>query len=62
METAQGSDKEIGFAVLFGALGVLGALAMLFASVGGTQVMAAWGFAFAMAASTLAVTVFHVYD
>lgn len=62
METASGTDKELGFAVLFGALGVLGALLMVLASMDGAQVLAGWGFAAAMAAATLAVAALHLYD
>lgn len=62
MATATGTDKEVGFAVAFAAVGVLGALVMVLASLDGAQLLAGWGFAVAMTAAALCVSVFHLYD
>jgi hypothetical protein len=56
-----GSDKSVGFAVLFGALGLLGALGMFVGATTGSQVTAAWGFAGAMLAASILVAAVHAY-
>ena len=50
----------IGLALFFGALAILAAGAM--AVTVETQVVAAWSFAAAMAAGTLSVAAFHLYE
>ncbi|WP_435195549.1 DUF7525 family protein [Natronomonas sp. EA1] len=62
METAPASDKRIGFSVLFGILGLLGAVVMYVAAMGGDQLASGWGFALAMAAGALAIAALHLYD
>jgi hypothetical protein len=62
METAQGSDKRIGYSLLFGALGLFGGVALLATGFGDDQVVAGWAFAGAMLAATLLVTALHLYD
>lgn len=56
-----GSDKSVGFAALFGVLGLVGALAMYVGAVVGSQDTAAWGFAGAMLAASVLVAAIHVY-
>jgi hypothetical protein len=56
-----GSDKSVGFAVLFGTLGLLGALGMFVGATTGSQVTAALGFAGAMLAASILVTSIHAY-
>jgi len=58
-ETAGPSDMGIGLGILFGVLAVVAAGAM--AVTVETQVVAAWAFAGAMVAGTLAVAAFHIY-
>jgi hypothetical protein len=60
-EISTGSDKEVGFAVLFGLLGLVGALAMYVGAVSGSQLTAALGFAGAMLAASILVVAIHVY-
>jgi hypothetical protein len=59
-ETAA-TDKGIGFAVALSLVAVLGAAVMFGGGVVGAQVTAAWGFAAAMLAATLAVVGAQVY-
>ncbi|PSQ24449.1 hypothetical protein BRD01_04110 [Halobacteriales archaeon QS_8_65_32] len=60
-EISTGSDREVGFAVLFGLLGLVGALAMYVGAVSGSQLTAALGFAGAMLAASILVVAIHVY-
>lgn len=60
METTS-SDKSLGLGVLFGALGVLGAVGMLLTSIGGDQLGSGLAFAVAMLAGCAAIAVVHVY-
>lgn len=62
METTQSSDRRMGFSMLFGLLGVLGAVVMLVASLGGQQALSGWGFAAAMLGGSLLVAGLHLYD
>jgi len=61
MET-QGSDRRIGFSMLFGVLGLLGAGVMLAAALNEQQVASGWGFAVAMLAATFLIIALQVYD
>jgi hypothetical protein len=56
-----GSDRGIGFAVVFTVLGLAGALAMYVGAVGGNQGVAALGFGGAMLAASILVAAIHVY-
>ena len=58
-ETAGGSDMGTGLALLFGVVAVVAAVGM--AVTVETQVVAAWFFAAAMVAGTLAVAAPHLY-
>jgi len=58
-ETAGQSDMGIGLAMLFGVLAVVAAAAM--AVTVETQIVAAWSFAGAVVAGTLAVAALHIY-
>ena len=58
-EMAERSDMGIGLALFFGVLSVLAAAAM--AGTVHTQVVAAWSFAVAMIAGTLAVSALHLF-
>lgn len=60
-EVTTSSDREVGFAVLFGVLGLAGALAMYVGAVSHDQLTAAWGFAGAMLAASVLVGAIHVY-
>jgi Na+/phosphate symporter len=55
------SDKSVGFAVLFGVLGLAGALAMYLGATVGTQLTAALGFGGAMLAASILIAAIHVY-
>ena len=58
-ETASRSDKGVGLGILFGLLGVGGAVGMLvFAS---DHLIAGWSFALAMVAGALAIAAIHLY-
>lgn len=69
METATGSDKAIGFGLLFAIVGIIGAVVML---AGGFQygashdhffqLVSAWGFAIAMIGGALSIAAIHLYD
>lgn len=54
------SDKQTGFALLFGLLG-LGAALVMYASVAvlGDQLVSAWGFAAAMVSATVLIVAIH---
>jgi hypothetical protein len=60
--TSTGSDMGIGFAVAFGVLGLVGALAMYLGAISSNQLTAAWGFAGAMLAGAILIVSIHVYD
>lgn len=62
METADSTDKGIGFPVLFGVITVLGAIGLAAFGVTGDQVAAAWSFAVAMIAGGLSVAAYHMYS
>jgi len=62
METTQGSDRRMGFSMLFGLVGLLGAAVMLVAAVGGQQALSGWGFAAAMLGASLLIAALHLYD
>jgi hypothetical protein len=56
------TDMRIGLAMLFGAIGVLAAFSMIVTSVNHQQVLAGWGFAVAMVASSILIAVIHLYE
>jgi len=62
MQTESPGDMSLGLSLLFGTLGVVGALGMYVFAVGGDQVSSGWAFALAMIAAAVLVTVVHVYD
>jgi hypothetical protein len=62
MEGSVGSDKGLGFGLLFGVLGAVGAGVMLVAALDGMQVLSGWGFAAAMVAGALAVAALHLAE
>lgn len=62
METSQGSDRRMGFSLLFGLVGLLGAVVMLVAALGGQQALSGWGFAAAMGGGALLVAALHLYE
>lgn len=61
METASSSDLAVGFPLVFGVLAVLASLGLAVFGFSGDQLAAAWSFAGAMVAGTLAVAAYHVY-
>lgn len=68
MESATGSDKSVGFGLLFAVVGVIGALVMLAGGFqyGAThehffQLLSAWGFAIAMIGGALSIAAMHLY-
>ena len=61
-QTGSTGDMSLGLSLLFGALGLLGALGMYLFAVRGDQVSSGWAFALAMVAAAVLVTVVHVYD
>ena len=54
-----GTDRSVGFGVLFAVVALVGVLAMVAAP---GQLPKAWGFALAVAAALLAVVSIQVYD
>lgn len=62
METGSSTDVGVGFPLVFGALAVLAATGLAVFGFTGDQSAAAWTFAGAMLAGTLAVVTYHVYD
>ncbi|WP_435076751.1 DUF7525 family protein [Halococcus sp. AFM35] len=60
MSTAVGTDRGVGFAVLFVILGLIGAFAALVGGLLETQLTAAWGFAVASLAGAIAVAAIHL--
>ncbi|MFB6117655.1 hypothetical protein [Halosegnis sp.] len=63
MATETGSsDRRLGFSMLFGVLGVGGAVVMLAAALEGQQALSGWGFAAAMLAATLLIVALQAYD
>jgi hypothetical protein len=60
MSTSVGTDRGVGFAVLFVLLAFAGALAALVAGLLEAQIAAAWGFAAASLAGAIAVTAIHL--
>lgn len=55
------TDRQVGLAMLFGAIGLIAALVMLSTGLTGQQVLAGWGFAGAVIAGSLLVAVIHFY-
>lgn len=62
MPSAATTDTRVAMPLAFGALAVLGAVGMTVFGMTGDQVASGWSFAVAMAAGTLAVAAYHVYD
>ncbi|MFC7177477.1 DUF7525 family protein [Halosegnis marinus] len=62
METSQGSDRRMGFSMLFGVVGLVGAVVMLVAALGDQLVLSGYGFAAAMLGATLVVAALHLYE
>lgn len=52
----------MGFSMLFGLVGLLGAVVMLVAAVEGQQALSGWGFAAAMAGAALLVAALHLFE
>lgn len=59
VETATGSDKGVGLALAFGAVGVVGAVVMYVAAA--NQLAAGLGFALAMTGGVLSVAAVHLF-
>jgi|AntDeeMetagen134_2_1112570.scaffolds.fasta_scaffold02664_6 hypothetical protein len=55
-----GNDRGVGFAVLFGLLGLAGALVAFAAALTHSQVIVAWGFAAAVLAGAILVIGIHL--
>jgi uncharacterized membrane protein YeaQ/YmgE (transglycosylase-associated protein family) len=62
MKTSQGTDRRMGFSMLFGLVGLLGAVVMLVAALGGQQVLSGWGFAAAVGGAVLLVAALHLFE
>ena len=62
METADSTDKGVGFPVLFGVIAALGAAGLAGFAITCAQIAAAWSFALAMIAGGLSVAAYHVYS
>lgn len=61
METADSTDKGVGFPVLFAVIAVLGAAGMAAFGVTGDQIAAGLSFGLAMLAGALSIAAYHVY-
>jgi hypothetical protein len=61
-QTEGTGDMSLGLSLLFGTLGVVGALGMYLFAVSGDQVSSGWAFALAMVGGALLVTAVHLYD
>lgn len=61
METADSTDKGIGFPILFGIVAVLGAVGLAAFGFTGDQAAAGWSFAVAMLAGALSIAAYHRY-
>jgi hypothetical protein len=61
METADSTDKGVGFPVLFGVIAVLGAAGLAAFGYLGDQTASGLSFAVAMLGGGLAVAAYHVY-
>ena len=59
-DTATWTDKSLGLGLLFGLLGVAGAVVMYVAAA--DQLTAGWGFALAMLFGGLSVAAIHVFS
>lgn len=55
------TDRQVGLAMLFGAVGLVAALVMLSMGLAGQQVLAGWGFAGAVVAGAILIAVIHFY-
>lgn len=55
------TDMRTGVAMLFGVLGLIGALVMLTMGLTDQQLLAGWGFAGAMLSGGVLIVVLHVY-
>lgn len=58
---AADTDMRTGVAMLFGVLGLIGALVMLTMGLTDQQLLAGWGFAGAMVSGALLIVVLHMY-
>lgn len=61
METADSTDRGVGFPVLFGIVAVLGAVGLTAFGFTGDQLAAGIAFGVAVAAGSLSVAAYHAY-
>lgn len=62
-DTAQATDEQMGFTVIFGILALVGALLMYFGALeGGLALSAGWGFAAAVLFGTAVVVAIHATE
>lgn len=61
METASASDKGVGFSLLFGAIGLLGAIGLAVFGFTGDQTASGLSFAVAMLGGAFAIAAYHLY-
>jgi hypothetical protein len=61
METADSTDKGVGFPVLFGLVAVLGAVGLAAFGYTGDQTASGLSFAVAMIAGGLSIAAYHAY-
>ncbi|MFQ3285323.1 MAG: hypothetical protein ACI9TI_002041 [Natronomonas sp.] len=61
METADSTDKGVGFPVLFGIVAVLGAVGLTVFGLTGNQLASGAAFGVAMIAGALSVAAYHLY-
>lgn len=61
METADPTDKGVGFPVLFAVIAALGAVGLAAFGFTGNQVASGWSFVVAMIAGALSVAAYHLY-
>ncbi|RNJ26892.1 DUF7525 family protein [Halosegnis longus] len=62
MDTADASDRRLGFSLLFVIVAFVGAAVMLVASMTDQLALSGWGFAAAMLGGALAIAALQLYE
>ncbi len=62
MDTADASDRRLGFSLLFVIVAFVGAAVMLVASMNDQLALSGWGFAAAMLGGALSIAALQLYE